>query len=125
MVCSAALGEFTRALDALVARDLPPARLMALLAPEFGQLVLQADLLDAAAQAPRSDRYAQHVLHRCPGGAASLVSLVWRPGDRTPVHDHRAWGLAAVYRGRERETRYEWAAVGGAAARLRPVESRL
>jgi predicted metal-dependent enzyme (double-stranded beta helix superfamily) len=125
MTCSAALTEFTRTLDALIARHLPPERLMELLAPEFGRLVLEPDLLDAAAQMPRSDRYAQHVLHRCPGGGASLVSLVWRPYDRTPVHDHRAWGLAAVYRGCERETQFTWDASGTGAARLRPVESRI
>jgi 3-mercaptopropionate dioxygenase len=125
MTCSVALTEFTRTLDALVARDLPPVRLMELLAPELGRLVLEPDLLDAAAQLPGTDRYAQHMLHRCPRGAASLVSLVWRPYDRTPVHDHRAWGLAAVYGGRERETRFAWDASSTGAARLRPVESRI
>ena len=36
----------------------------------------------------------------------SLVSFVWGPGQKTPVHDHLTWGLVGSLRGRERETTY-------------------
>jgi predicted metal-dependent enzyme (double-stranded beta helix superfamily) len=31
----------------------------------------------------------------------SVVSFVWLPGQRTPVHDHTVWGLVGVMRGEE------------------------
>jgi len=30
-----------------------------------------------------------------------VVSFVWMPGHRTPVHDHTVWGLVGVMRGEE------------------------
>jgi predicted metal-dependent enzyme (double-stranded beta helix superfamily) len=39
-------------------------------------------------------------------GAYSLVAAVWRPGQRTAVHDHVAWCVVGVHRGEEHETRY-------------------
>ena len=29
------------------------------------------------------------------------------PGSRTPIHDHLAWGLVGLYRGRQAETIYD------------------
>jgi len=51
---------------------------------------------------PRSDRYAQYLLHCDPLERFSLVSFVWGPGQRTPVHDHTVWGLVGVLRGAEK-----------------------
>jgi predicted metal-dependent enzyme (double-stranded beta helix superfamily) len=39
-------------------------------------------------------------------GAYSLVAAVWRPGQRTAVHDHIAWCVVGVHRGEEHEIRY-------------------
>jgi 3-mercaptopropionate dioxygenase len=36
----------------------------------------------------------------------TLFSLVIPAGAETPVHDHLAWGLVGVYRGRQHETLY-------------------
>jgi len=35
------------------------------------------------------------------GPLVSVVSFVWMPGHRTPVHDHTVWGLVGVMRGAE------------------------
>src|SRR4051812_27515308 len=51
-------------------------------------------------------RYRQHVLHVAPGGAFSLVALVWLPGQTTPVHDHLSWCVVGVHTGEEHETTY-------------------
>lgn len=37
----------------------------------------------------------------------SLLALVWRHGQRTPIHDHHAACVVGLYQGAERETRYE------------------
>ena len=51
-------------------------------------------------------RYRTHLLHVPDDGAYSLVAAVWRPGQRTAVHDHIAWCVVGVHRGVEHEIRY-------------------
>lgn len=48
----------------------------------------------------------QYALFRAEDGSLCLFSLVVPPGASTPVHDHLAWGLVGVYRGRQEETIY-------------------
>lgn len=54
----------------------------------------------------RSDRYAQYLLHCDPLERFSMVSFVWGPGQRTPVHNHTVWGLVGVLRGTEQSDEY-------------------
>ena len=49
---------------------------------------------------------AQYALYRAEDGSLSLFSLVVPAGAATPVHDHLAWGLVGIYRGRQDETVY-------------------
>ncbi len=55
----------------------------------------------------RSDRYAQYLLHCDPLERFSMVSFVWGPGQRTPVHNHTVWGLVGQVRGTEQSEEYE------------------
>lgn len=64
------------------------------------------DLLSAEQMAPCHDSYRQHILHVEPDGSFSIVSLVWLPGQETPIHDHVSWCVVGVHRGQERETVY-------------------
>jgi 3-mercaptopropionate dioxygenase len=48
----------------------------------------------------------QYALYRARDGSLCLFSLVIPPGVSTPVHDHLAWGVIGVYRGRQHETIY-------------------
>ena len=48
----------------------------------------------------------QYALYRAEDGSLTLFSLVIPAGAETPVHDHLAWGLIGVYRGRQHETIY-------------------
>lgn len=57
-------------------------------------------LPDSAAQ-PHPDHYQQYLLHCDPLERFSVVSFVWGPGQRTPVHDHMVWGLIGMLRGAE------------------------
>jgi 3-mercaptopropionate dioxygenase len=45
--------------------------------------------------------YRQYLLYCDPKERFSVVSFVWGPGQRTPVHDHTVWGLVDVLRGCE------------------------
>lgn len=64
------------------------------------------DLLLARHQEGSEESYRQHVLHVEPGGAFSIVALVWLPGQSTPIHDHVSWCVVGVYQGEETELRY-------------------
>ena len=47
--------------------------------------------------------YRSHALYAAPGGAFSIVALVWRPGQVTPIHDHVTWCVFGVIEGIEYE----------------------
>jgi predicted metal-dependent enzyme (double-stranded beta helix superfamily) len=89
-------------------------------------LVAHDDWLPAAFARPDPDRYTQYLLWGDPLERFSLVSFVWGPGQRTPVHDHTVWGLIGMLRGAEISTPYTHvpnavpAFVAGAATWLRP-----
>jgi predicted metal-dependent enzyme (double-stranded beta helix superfamily) len=80
----------------------------ALLAP----LLANDRWLPEACAVLRPDRYAQYLLHADPLERFSVVSFVWGPGHRTPVHDHTVWGLVGMLRGAERCDEFHLDATG-------------
>ena len=70
--------------------------------------LIQVDdwLPDTYAQAS-PDRYQQFLLYADARQRFSVVSFVWGPGQSTPIHDHRVWGLIGVLRGAELAASYE------------------
>ena len=48
---------------------------------------------------PHPDRYARNAVHVAGDGGLSLFSLVWQPGQWTPVHDHGTWGVVGIVEG--------------------------
>ena len=65
------------------------------------ELVAHDDWLPAEFAAPSKDSYRQYLLYCDPLERFSVVSFVWLPGHRTPIHDHTVWGLVGVMRGVE------------------------
>ena len=47
--------------------------------------------------------YQSHLMHAEPDGSFSIVALVWRPGQVTPIHDHVTWCVTGVLQGGEYE----------------------
>jgi len=76
------------------------------IADRLGALLTEDGWLAAEDRAPGDDSYRQHLLHVSSCRRMSVVALVWRPGQQTPIHDHVAWCVVGVYRGVEHETRY-------------------
>jgi predicted metal-dependent enzyme (double-stranded beta helix superfamily) len=72
-----------------------------------------ADLLLPAQRASAPDGYQQHVLHVEPDGSFSVVSLVWLPGQCTPIHDHVSWCVVGIHRGTEEEIQYRLESASG------------
>ena len=62
-------------------------------------VLLVDDLLSASQREPGEAKYRKHILYACPKGRFTLLSLVWTPGQGTPVHGHTAWGAVGVYEG--------------------------
>lgn len=73
----------------------------------LARLVATDDWLPDTHARPDPERYRQYLLHRDPAGRFSVVSFVWGPGQSTPIHDHRVWGLIGVLRGGEIAERFE------------------
>lgn len=67
----------------------------------LAKLIAQDDWLPESHAAPDKERYRQYLLYLDPRERFSVVSFVWGPGQATPVHDHRVWGLVGVLRGAE------------------------
>jgi predicted metal-dependent enzyme (double-stranded beta helix superfamily) len=88
-------------------------------------LVSDDDWLPQEYAEPDPLRYRQYLLHCDSAERFSVVSFVWGPGQVTPIHDHRVWGMVGVLRGAERVQSYAYAADGrlapsGPSLRLEP-----
>ncbi len=93
-------------------RDIPDtaARVEAL-RPAFGKLLgadgwLPREYAEPDLASGMGSGIGQYALYRAEDGSLCLFSLVIPAGAETPIHDHLAWGLIGVYRGRQSETVY-------------------
>lgn len=69
-------------------------------------LIAQDDWLPEEFARPSAESYRQYLLHCDPMERFCVVSFVWMPGQRTPIHDHTVWGLVGVMRGEEQCEEY-------------------
>lgn len=56
--------------------------------------------------------YQQYLLYADPLDRFSVVSFVWGPGQKTPLHNHTVWGMVGQLRGQERSADYHQQADG-------------
>ena len=91
---------------AIVHLDVAPAIAAERTAAALGPHLRALNLLNEEHRAPDPDGYRQHVLYADLQGRFSIVSLVWLPGQATPIHDHVSRCVVGVHEGRELETRY-------------------
>jgi predicted metal-dependent enzyme (double-stranded beta helix superfamily) len=102
----APLRAFVVAMTGLVGRTPDEPTLLCEARAALATLIARDDWLPDAFAQPASDTYRQYLLHCDPLERFSVVSFVWGPGHRTPVHDHTVWGLVGVLRGAERCMEY-------------------
>lgn len=103
--------RLVRGLDAvLAAAGTREAALLEQVRPLMADLVADDAWLPRSHAEPHPVHYQQYLLHRDPDARYSLVSFVWGPGQRTPVHDHTVWGVIGMLRGGECDQRYRWRA---------------
>jgi predicted metal-dependent enzyme (double-stranded beta helix superfamily) len=103
---------FVRELSRLQQSRLDQASLLEQGLPLLAQLVARDDWLPEPFTRPHPQFYQQYLLYGDPLERLSVVSFVWAPGQRTPVHDHLTWGMVGCLRGSERETPYQTSADG-------------
>jgi predicted metal-dependent enzyme (double-stranded beta helix superfamily) len=96
------LREFVRATAQLLRSADEEEQIVARGAHLLGALVAEDDWLPEEYAEPDPSRYQQYLLHCDSEERFSVVSFVWGPGQSTPIHDHRVWGLVGVLRGAER-----------------------
>lgn len=97
----APLREFVSAMTMLVSQTSDERQLLTQGRTHLARLISDDRWLPDAFAVVRPDRYAQYLLHCDPLERFCVVSFVWGPGQRTPVHDHTVWGLVGVMRGAE------------------------
>lgn len=84
-----------------------PADCVLALAPLMLELIDQAGTF-LEPQHYRSDAlgYARNLVYDAADASLSLYSIVWLPGQWTPVHDHGSWGVVGVVEGVLEERSY-------------------
>ena len=65
------------------------------------------DILTAEQRLGDPCHYLTHPLHVEPDGSFTIVALVWRPGQRTRIHDHISWCVFGVIQGVEYEELFD------------------
>ena len=121
----APLRDFVTALSRLLDQQPTEAEILSGAGALLGALVSHDDWLPAEYAQPHPEHFQQFLLHADSGERFSIVSFVWGPGQRTPIHDHTTWGLIGMLRGAEYSQPFKLDAQGkpqpdGPAIRLEP-----
>ncbi|MGH2697895.1 MAG: cysteine dioxygenase [Actinomycetota bacterium] len=95
--------ELVTAVRGVVGRHADWQQTAELVAGELRRHLPSPDILTLEQRAGDPDTHRSHLLHVEPGGAFSVVGLVWRPGQMTPIHDHVTWCVFGVLQGMEYE----------------------
>lgn len=71
------------------------------------KLVADDRWLDERFRTGEPDRYTRHLLHKDPQNRFVVLSLVWQPGQMTPIHDHSCWGVMGIVENMLEEVCYD------------------
>lgn len=74
--------------------------------PLLAELIREDNWLPDAFAKPHPEYYQQYLLYCDPQERFSVISFVWGPGQKTPVHDHTVWALIGMLRGSEQGERF-------------------
>lgn len=77
------------------------------------RVVQDPDWISPALRVPSPIGYRRERLYEAPDGSFSIGCFVWGPGQRTPIHDHRAWGVIGAAIGTLESVSFYPAAGGG------------
>lgn len=101
------LADFIARASALSSDRRDPADCVLALAPLMLEMIGQVDaFLEPQHYRSDPDHYARNLVYDAPDASLSLYTLVWQPGQWTPVHDHGSWGVVGVLEGVLEERSY-------------------
>jgi len=100
------LAPLVAAVRAAVAEADTPARTAWRVADALRANLPGPDILTPAEREGSPDKYQPHLLHVEPDVPFSILGVVWRPGQVTPIHDHISWCVFGIVQGIEHETIY-------------------
>jgi 3-mercaptopropionate dioxygenase len=107
MIGNRQLETLATAVRAVVGRRAGWRETARLVASELERELPSPSILTPEQRAGDPERYQSQVLHAEPDGSFSIVALVWRPGQVTPIHDHVTWCVFGVIQGVEYEELFE------------------
>ncbi|KAA8731314.1 cysteine dioxygenase [Acinetobacter qingfengensis] len=114
-------GRFKALIDKIessLAQNLADTLIIESFIPEFKALLADIHWLPEIFQHSDPQHYQQYLLYKDPQVRFSIVSFVWGPGQKTPIHNHEVWGAVGVIQGAEISQRFAWKE-----QKLRPVAS--
>ena len=101
-----AFARYLTSLETLV--DADDAELPRQVAEEVRKLVARGNWLPETCCEPGDACYRRHLLYGDPAGRYTVMAVVWRPGQGTPLHGHTAWGAVGVYQGQPSVATYRY-----------------
>ncbi len=101
------LDELVTAVRAVVNRHGDWRQTARLVAEELAHHLPAPEVLTPAQRVGDPRGYRSYPLHTEPDGSFSVVALVWRPEQVTPIHDHVTWCVFGVIQGVEHEELFE------------------
>jgi len=97
---SPALESFISQAAARSRRHADPADCVLAVAPLMLELIEQAGtFLEPQHYRSSASGYSRNLIFNAADASLSLYSIVWLPGQWTPVHDHGSWGVVGVVEG--------------------------
>lgn len=103
----APLREFVVSMTELVSVESSENNLIAKGSELLKKLIESDTWLPEFCTVPHPEFYQQFLIHADPLERFSVVSFVWGPGQKTPIHDHCVWGLIGMLRGMEKGQHYK------------------
>ena len=106
-MASSALKDFVTEAAARSHLRSSPADCVLALAPLMLDLIDQAGtFLEPQHYRGSATGYTRNLIYDAPDESLSLYSIVWLPGQWTPVHDHGSWGVVGIVEGVLEERSY-------------------
>lgn len=101
-----ALDRFIETIDEVIAVEADDTKVVQQVCEHLAPLLHDASWLAPEFREPWAERYRPHLVAVAPSRRFSVMSLVWLPGQVTPIHDHICWCVVGVLQGVEREQRF-------------------
>ena len=94
------LESFLKDCEEICSKEKRPSSIVLAVSPLLKKLLL-ADLSFLNKKHFKADKnqYARHLVYCNEDESLSLFTMVWSPGQWTPIHDHATWGVVGIVEG--------------------------